>query len=177
VAPPRPAIPEFESVYRAEFSYVYRVLRYLGAPPADVEDLAHDVFVVVHRRLAEFDTNRPMRPWLSGIAYHLVTRHRQRFSHRNEVATGDPLDPPSDAPGAEARVAAAEAWTIVCAAIAELPLEQRAVFVMHDLEELSAPDIAEALGAPLNTIYSRLRLGRAKFATAMRLRGVTGEEP
>lgn len=174
VASPLPVVLDFEAVYRAEFPYVHRVLRYLGVRDADLEDLAHDVFLVVHRRLVEFDMERPIRPWLFGISYHLVVRHRQRFSHRYEIATGEVPEQATPRAGVEDRVAAAQAWAVVCAAVQELPMDQRAVFVMHDIEGHSAPEIAAAVEAPLNTIYSRLRLARARFAGALDRRGMKG---
>lgn len=171
VAPARPERPAFESVYRAEFSYVYRALRHLGAREAEVEDLAHDVFVVVHRKLAEYDPERPIRPWLFGIAYHVAARHRERAAVRAEIATGDPPERAAPEPRADERVAAREAWAAVQRALGELDLDQRGVLVMHDLEGHAAPEIAAALGVPLNTVYSRLRLARAKLVAAVRGRG------
>jgi RNA polymerase sigma-70 factor (ECF subfamily) len=150
-------------------------LRYLGASDSDVEDLAHDVFVVVHRRLEEFDPARRLRPWLFGIAFHIAARHRDRFSTRVEVPTADPPDIPSSAPPADEQIAAAEAWTIVAGALRQIELDQRAVLIMHDLEGHSAPEIAEALGLPLNTTYSRLRLARAKFSSAVRREAHRGQ--
>lgn len=176
MAPPVLDVPDFESVYRAEFAYVYRALRYLGARDADIEDLAHDVFIVVHRRLGTFDPSRPIRPWLFGIAYHVLVRHRQRSSNRNEIATGDVLEAPCVGSLTEERVAAAQAWALVCAVVQELPLEQRAVLVMHDVEGYAAPEISAAVDAPLNTVYSRLRLARARFAVGLRQRGIEGGE-
>jgi len=177
VEPSSPAVPDFEDVYRDEFTYVYRVLRYLGVRHPDIEDLAHDVFVVVHRRLPDFDPARPIRPWLSGITYHVVVRHRQRFSNRNEVPTAELPEPPSLQLDAAEQVAAAQAWAIVCEAAQVLPLEQRVVLVMHDIEGHAAPEIAAAVDAPLNTVYSRLRLARARFAQELRRRGLPGGDP
>jgi RNA polymerase sigma-70 factor (ECF subfamily) len=164
-------------VYREEFSYVYRTLRHLGARPSDVEDLAHDVFVVVHQRLADYDPARPIRPWLFGIAFRVAMRHRGRLSTRSEVPTAEPPEEEQGARRAEERVAAREAWRLVLCALDEIELDQRGVLVMHDLEGHPAPDIAEAFGVPLNTVYSRLRLARGKFAAAVKRLKLDGGRP
>ena len=65
---------------------------------------------------------------------------------------------------------------MVQAALDQLPMEQRAVFVLHELDEQSAPEVAEALGTPLNTVYSRLRLARERFRAAVEALQ-KGEEP
>jgi len=166
VAPPSPDRPEFERVYREQFSFVYRVLRYLGARDPDAEDLAHDVFVVVHRRLADYDPARPIRPWLFGIAYRVVRRHREHLGSRG-VVVDEPREVPAEQRGADDQLVAAEAWARVERALQTLPLEQRAVLILHDIEEYTAPEIAADLDVPLNTIYSRLRLARDRFAAAL----------
>ena len=132
----------------------------MGAPPADLEDLAHDVFVVVHRHLGDYDPTRPLRPWLFGIAVRVVSDHRRLGRNSREVPglTAESVD---TAPSAEDQLETQEARGLLMRALSELDLEQRAVLVMHDLDELPVPEIATALSIPLNTAYSRLRLARA----------------
>jgi len=173
VAPANPEGPDFEKVYRDEFAFVFRVLRYLGASGADAEDLAHDVFVVVYRRLASYDPSRPIRPWLFGITYRVVLRHRERLAVRGAPA-GDTPDLPAREPPVDRQLEVAEAWAMVAAALGQLPLDQRAVLILHDIEEQTAPEIAAELGVPLNTVYSRLRLARERFAAVLR-RSAGGE--
>ena len=86
-------------------------------------------------------------------------------------------DWPDAAPGPEEEAAARESRSLVANALDRLPDEQRVVFVMHDIDGFSMPEIAEALESPLNTCYSRLRLARRKFAAIVRrerLRGGVG---
>lgn len=157
------ARPDFDALYRDEFSFVYRVLRYLGVRDADIEDLAHDVFVVLHRRFDDYDATRPIRPWLFGIAYRTARRHGERLARSPEVDAGESVVA-SSGPGADEQLAAARAWRKLQRALQQLPWEQRAAVIMHDIEEHTAPEIAAALDQPLNTVYSRLRLGRKKLA-------------
>jgi RNA polymerase sigma-70 factor (ECF subfamily) len=162
-------------VYEQQFDYLWQSLRRLGVSAGDVEDAVHDVFLVVQRRLGDYDPARPMRPWLFGIAYRIVSERRRRGS-AVEVAADDHevLAVADGQPSPEAQFAAEQARRRVHRALGELPIEQRAVLVMHDLERHSASEVAEAIGVPLNTVYSRLRLARAKFVAAVR---ASGEAP
>jgi RNA polymerase sigma-70 factor (ECF subfamily) len=164
---PGPAQPSFRDIYEQEFDYVYRSVRRLGVPGCDLEDAVHDVFVVVHRRLEDYDRSRPLRPWLFGIAFRVASDRRRRAV---EIAGRDQemLAVADRRPSPEARLAAEEARRRVRAALEGLPFDQRAVLVMHDLEGHSAPEVAEALAVGLNTVYSRLRLAREKFVIALR---------
>jgi RNA polymerase sigma-70 factor (ECF subfamily) len=156
----------FESMYRAELPYVLRTLRRLGLNEADAADLAHDVFVVVHRRQGEYDRNRPLRAWLFGIAYRLVANHLGRAYRRVEIPT-DPIGLSAVDPRA-ASLDEGAARDLLLRALAAVDIEHRAVLVLHDLEERAAPEVATILGIPLNTVYSRLRNGRQKVAAAAR---------
>jgi len=171
-APPRPAGgTDLPSIYRSELAYVWKTLRRLGAPPADLEDLAHDVFVVVHRHLADYDPTRPLRPWLFGIAVRVFSDHR-RVGRNARESPGHSLEAIDAGPSVEERLEGQEARALLMTALDALELEQRVVLVMHDLDEQSIPEIAAALAIPLNTAYSRLRLARAAVvARIARLRG------
>jgi RNA polymerase sigma-70 factor (ECF subfamily) len=165
--PPTVERPAFANVFAAELPYVLRSLRRLGALPADVEDLGHDVFMVVHRELARFDPARPIRPWLFGIAFRVASDHRRLARVRLEVPTAQVPDAAALAESAEAHLERADDRALVLAALAALDLERRAVIVMHDLDGFSAPQVAAELGIPLNTAYSRLRLAREDLRRAV----------
>jgi RNA polymerase sigma-70 factor (ECF subfamily) len=168
-AAPAPTVtpPDFRAAYQANFSYVYNSLRRLGVRDADLEDLAHDVFVAFYRGLSAYDPARPLRPWLFGIAFRIASDYRRRAAHRLEISK-ETHDLPDSTPSADAHVAASEARRAVLAALSTLDLDRRAVFVLHDLDGQPMPEIARALAVPLNTAYSRLRLAREQFAAAVR---------
>ena len=161
------ARPDFPAIYRTEFSYVWNTLRRLGVPARDLEDLAHDLFLVVHRQIADYDPQRPLRPWLFGIAFRLVADFRRSSRQQREVL-GNPIEPTDGAPAADESMVAAQARALLMKALDALDLARRAVFVMHELDEIAIPEIAAVLGIPLNTAYSRLRLARAEVAAAAR---------
>jgi len=157
----------FAAAYDTEFEAVWLYLRRLGVPEADVEDAVHDVFVVAHRRYGTYDRARPLRPWLLGIAFRIAAQWRRR--HRLEVPVAEPeREFPDDARAPDEVVASRQASRRLHAALARLDIDQRAVVVMHDLNGIPVPEIASALDVPLNTVYSRLRLGRAKITAALR---------
>jgi RNA polymerase sigma-70 factor (ECF subfamily) len=160
-------VPSFDDLYRAQFAYVWRTLRRLGVPERDVEDVTHDVFVVVNRRLPDYDATRPIKPWLFGIAFRLASEDKRRVRNRVEISA-DVADAPDGAPTAVELLEADEQRQLVLDCLAKLELGQRAALILVDIDGESPTEVAVALGVPLPTIYSRLRLGRAKFADAVR---------
>jgi RNA polymerase sigma-70 factor (ECF subfamily) len=163
-----PAAPAFRAVFEAEFDYVFHTLYRLGVRRADLEDLTHEVFVAVHRALADYDPARPLRPWLFGIAFRIASTHRRRAHHRREQPDERAGEAPDATPLADEQLAGEESRRLLLAALDALPIERRAVVVMHDLDGCSAPEIAGAIGVPLNTVYSRLRLGREQLGAAVK---------
>jgi RNA polymerase sigma-70 factor (ECF subfamily) len=158
---------EFDDLYRAEFPYVWRTLRRLGVAPADIEDLVHDVFVVVHKRLDDYDRCRAVRPWLFGIAFRLASENRRRARKRHEIPTPS-LDPPAKAPAADAMLESDERRRLVLGCLQALSLEQRAVLILVDIDGEAPAEVAVSLKIPTPTVYSRLRHARSKFAAAVR---------
>jgi RNA polymerase sigma-70 factor, ECF subfamily len=163
---PPPSRTDFNRLYEAEFDYVWNTLRRLGVPEAHVEDVAHDVFITAWKKFSDYDPTRPLRPWLFGIAYRLASDFRDKAWQKREVADAEP-DAADEAPTPEAHAQTSQARVLVLKAMESMPLERRAVFVMHELEGQGIPEVAQALAVPLNTAYSRLRLARRDFAEAV----------
>lgn len=159
----------FAGWYKEHFPYVFHTLRRLGVAPSDLEDMTHDVFVVLYRTLDRYDVERPLKPWLFGIAFRLTSDYKQRAFRWREVASEDKKlwqhRDPSEAP--DANLAFADEQKIALDALADLDLDQRAVFILHELDGYTIPEAAEALKIPINTLYSRLRRGRERFAQAV----------
>jgi RNA polymerase sigma-70 factor (ECF subfamily) len=151
--------------FEAEFDYVYRALKRHGVNASDAEDLAQEVFLVMWRRWADYDTERPLRPWLAGIAFKVAHDHRRRSGRE---VPGGLVDAEDQAPGAEEHLASARARSMVLKALASLPEKQRTLIVMHDLDGASMREIADTLAVPLFTAYSRLRSARQAFAKSVR---------
>jgi RNA polymerase sigma factor (sigma-70 family) len=117
------------------------------------------------RRWADYDTERPLRPWLAGIAFKVAHDYRRRSGRE---VPGGLVDAEDQAPGAEEHLASSRARTLVLRALASLPEKQRTIIVMHDLDGASMREIADLLSVPLFTAYSRLRSARQAFAKAVR---------
>lgn len=159
-------------VYQTYFSFVWRSVRRLGIPAGLVDDFTQEVFIVAHKRLADFEGRSSLKTWLFGIVVNIVR------AHRREVGAGGTPPAPEPAEADEAALlletSAApdettlrgEATAIVDGLLEQMSDEKREVFVLSELEQLSVPEIAVALGIPLNTAYSRLRLARKAFADA-----------
>jgi RNA polymerase sigma-70 factor (ECF subfamily) len=158
---------DFRAHYDAEFNHVWHSLRRFGVHERDLEDLCHETFIVFYRTLNEFDARRPVRPWLSGIAFRVASDYRRRAQHRREVPSEQPAVASAEPP-ADERLAERDKQRLVLAALDMLDDARRAVLVMHDFDDQAMPEIAAALKLPLNTAYSRLRLARADFAEAVR---------
>ena len=159
----------FKEVYDEHFRFVWRSLRRLGVAESDVADAAQDVFLVVHRRLSEFEGRSKVTTWLYGISYR-VARDRKRLAHVRRRADGDDgeLDDHADdrvdiAAEAERR----QGLALLEGILDELPIEQRAVFTLFELDGVGGEGIAEMLEIPLGTVYSRLRIAREQFKKAL----------
>ena len=159
---------DFRSVFESEFSYVWSSLRRLGVPEMDLKDQTQEVFLTIHNILGDYDPARPMRPWLFGIAYRIALRYRALARHRRELLTDDVPETKVDDDGADEALVLRERQRLVLTAIDSIDLGKRAVFVMAEIDGHTMPQIAQVLGIPLNTAYSRLRLARDEFAAAVR---------
>jgi RNA polymerase sigma-70 factor (ECF subfamily) len=157
----------FAAVFEADFAYVCTSLHRLGARGQDIEDVAHDVFVVLVEKLATLDRSRSLRPWLFGVAMRLLQTHRRKLRGTTEVPTSSP-DALDSSPSPSDEVLAAEQRRLVDDALGELPPEQRAVLVLHAIDDIAMPRVAEALEIPLNTAYSRYRLAKENFSRSLR---------
>jgi RNA polymerase sigma-70 factor (ECF subfamily) len=155
--------PDFRSNFQAHAPFVYRILRRLGVPRADRDDLLQEVFFIVHRKLHEYDGRASFRAWLYGICVRTVSTYRRsarvrrqesrEYSDVEERESEAALDPELTA---ESRRACAELEAL----LGRLDDEKRTVFVLYELEELPMVEVAQAVGCPLQTAYSRLHAAR-----------------
>lgn len=159
--------PTFAAVYEEHFAFVWRSLRRLGVPDRLLDDAAQDVFIVVHRRLAAFEGRSSLRSWLFGIARRVAHDHRRRIGRkeRTEELPEAVVDPRGATPAGD--VERAEAVRALHEILAAMSDDKREVFVLAELEQMTVPEIADAIGANLNTVYSRLRAARAAFDAAV----------
>ncbi len=156
-------VARFEALFGGNCDYVAGALRRLGVAEKDLEDVAHDVFVAVFKKLDEYDTERPARPWLFGFAFRQASGYRRLARNKNELVGLDG-SPDATTAGDQSRM---EARDLLLLALNEVPMERRAVFVMHEIEGHEMTEVAEILKVPVNTAYSRLRKSRTELKEAV----------
>jgi RNA polymerase sigma-70 factor (ECF subfamily) len=163
---------EFDAVVAEHGPYIWRVLRRLGVRASDIEDVWQETFIVVHRKLGGFEGRSSVRTWLSAIAVRVASDYRNRAHRRREQAT-DEL--PEDASGdvfqrvsQHDELIERERRALLDKLIAELKPEQREVIVLYEFAELPMQEVADALGCPLQTAYSRLHAARRALEQAAR---------
>jgi RNA polymerase sigma-70 factor (ECF subfamily) len=173
----------FEDVYDEHFRFVWRALRRFNVPEADLPDATQEVFVVVHRRLPEFEGRAKITTWLFRICLRVAKDRRRRAHVRHEVAVAEPEEGGTLGADASAALERRDDLALFDAAMGELDLDQAAVFTLFELEAMTGQQIADTLDIPLGTVYSRLRLAREAFKKAVlrlaarRRSGVAGGGP
>jgi RNA polymerase sigma-70 factor, ECF subfamily len=171
-----PAVPTFGEVYEAHVRFVWRTLRRLGVPDDDCDDASQDVFLVVHRKLREFRPEAPLKHWLFRITSRIAHDHWRSGRRKNPTEHG--LIPVSgeeiaglEQQSPEDSAERARAAQLIRDVLLDLDEPQREVFILAELEQMTAPEIAEALEIPINTVYSRLRRARIEFEQVLSHRG------
>jgi len=154
---------DFAAVYDQNAAFVWRCLQLFGVAAASLDDAMQDVFLVVHRRLDEFEGRAAVRTWLYAIARRVAHNHRRGVRRRGQ------LEPISEEMGDRSSlgphdlVERAEAGRLLVDLVGRLDEDKREVFVLVEVEQMSAPEVAELLDLNLNTVYSRLRAARLAF--------------
>jgi RNA polymerase sigma-70 factor, ECF subfamily len=155
-------------VYDTHLDFVWRSLNRLGVPSHDLPDATQDVFLVVHRRLGEFEGRAKMTTWLFRICMRVASDRRRASKTRREVYDSDEVARrPDERADSAAELERKRDLLELEAILAELPDDQRLVFALFELDGLTGEQIAELLEVPLGTVRSRLRLGRQGFDQAL----------
>jgi RNA polymerase sigma-70 factor, ECF subfamily len=164
---------DFDRLYAEQFEFVWRTLRRLGVRPEDLDDAAQDVFIVFLRRRQEFRGHSSQRTWLFGIANNITHEYRRK---QQRAARAAPVtdDQRARCPSPLEQAASCEELRLIDAFLTSLDEDKRHVFILAELEQMSAPEIATTLGTNVNTVYSRLRAARQAFAAVL---GERSESP
>jgi RNA polymerase sigma-70 factor (ECF subfamily) len=155
---------------REHAAFVWRVLARHGVADSQLEDVSQDVFLTLHRSLPRFEGRSSLRTFLYGICRRVASNHRQLAVHRREVITDAPPEPERvpelDGDAFEA-LADKQSLELVHALVARLPDEQREVFMLYEVDELTMREIADALDCSQNTLFSRLYAARKALAAEL----------
>jgi len=169
------AAVNFVELFRDFGAYVPGLLRRLGVAEREVEDVAQDVFTVIHRQLPGFRGDSTLKTWVCGVTLRVARSHLRLARVRKLFLGEPPIEPSQPAPQFESALLA-ERVRMLQRALDELSHEQRRVFVLYELEELSMHEIARVLGCPEKTAYTRLHAARQKVERLLRRRVALGGE-
>ncbi|HEY3236111.1 MAG TPA: sigma-70 family RNA polymerase sigma factor, partial [Polyangiaceae bacterium] len=148
-----------KQVFDDQAPFIWRSLRHLGIRESDLEDIFQEVFVVIHRKLADFEQRSSLRTWIYGICIRVAKDYRRRAYVRRELAVAHP--PVTAEPASQERdYLRTEARRLMNDILNHLDMDKRAVFVLYEIEGLPMKQVAEAVGCPLQTAYSRLHAAR-----------------
>lgn len=156
-------------IYETYFDFVWRNARRLGVPEANADDVAQDVFLIVQRRIADYDGRSSMQAWIFGIMVRVVRDHRRSFRRRG--ARHEPLDLnratcAASEPTPVEQLERGQRVRLVERVLGELDEDKRTLLILSELEEWTLREIAEFYGSNINTIYSRLRAAKRDFERA-----------
>lgn len=154
---------DFAGFYDEWHSFVWRTARRLGARDA-VDDIVQEVFLTIHGQHGSFEGRGTLRAWVAGIVLNTARRHFRTQSRRREESVDAADDILIDTHTPHASAEQREMLALLYALLESMPAERREVFVMSELEKLSAPEIAAATKTNLNTVYARVRAARTDFA-------------
>ena len=168
-------------VYEQHFDFVWRNARRLGVPTAYADDVAQDVFMIVQRRMRDFNGRGSVKAWIFGILVRVVRDHRRSF--RRKGARHVPIEQAAHVtssavePGLTPVEVAerAEHVRLLEQLLAELDEDKRTLLILSELEQWTLREIAELFGSNTNTIHSRLRAARKAFEQAY-ARSQAGQE-
>ena len=157
---------------RDHYDFVWRSLRRLGVPEADAEDVSQEVFITLSRRLGDVEAGRE-RAFLYRTALNHAAHAHRSLARRREIPEPEIDSAPASTRSPEDLLAGARARALCHELLSELSLEQRAVFVLYELEQFTLSEIAETLELPMGTVASRLRRARETFSKRLKRRIAT----
>jgi RNA polymerase sigma-70 factor (ECF subfamily) len=158
----------FTSVYDNWFGKVRQWTRALAADSCDADDLAQNVFLIVHRRLPEFD-GRNLRGWLYTITTNQVRDHRRSAWSRTRADNSEAAlaGMPSVHPTPAAAVEIGEQLEALAEIVARVSAGPRTAYLMFTLDQYTSKEIAAMQGASLNTVHCRIRRTRETVTAQM----------
>jgi RNA polymerase sigma-70 factor (ECF subfamily) len=158
----QPATASFREVYDSHFAFVWRSAANRGVPAAALDDVVQEVFIVIHRKLPEFEGRSSLRTWIAAIVRRVVADYIKKRG--NQPVADEPLvREPSTGVACSEALERKTALELLDALLAKMTREQREVFVLHEIEQMSGAEIAELVSANENTVWTRLRAARRIF--------------
>lgn len=160
--------PRLRTVFEEHGAFVCRSLRLLGVREADLDDVLQEVFLVVYKRLHDYEERGSARAWLYSICTRVARAQRRKLGRRREDIAAEVVESPAAATQLE-HITDNEALALGQELLQRLPQEQRDVFWLYEVEEVPMAEIARSLACPLQTAYSRLRKARQRILAEVQL--------
>jgi RNA polymerase sigma-70 factor (ECF subfamily) len=150
--------PTTRQLFETHAAFVLRLVQRLGVRASDAEDVTQEIFMIVHRRIRDLKGNTAARSWLFGITRRVVANHLRKAKRRSEQLDSSSPAVTLDDPGVHLQIARDRARFE--RALSRLDLDKRTVFVLFELEGLEMREVAQMVGCPVHTAYSRLYAAR-----------------
>lgn len=166
-------LPSFEKIYAEHFDLVFRNIRRLGVPEAQVDDAVQEVFLVVYRKLGQFEGRSSLKTWIFSIVARVASDCRRTVRRKSPHTRGPDRAVDADeiaderVEGPHERLERLEGVRLLHRLLDELEDDKRIVLVLAELESMTVPEIADTLGENVNTMYARLRAARREFEDAV----------
>lgn len=175
---PATEVPSFEAVYHDYFEFVWAGARRLGVSTAALDDVVQEIFMVIHAKLHTVRQPQSLRSWIYGVVRRTVSDHH-RAQRTRDASTGayalvtelQNYAPRTPSDIKERNDQAALLYSV----LDEIDWPKREVFMLVELEQMTVPEVVEALEIPLNTAYSRLRAARIEFEEILARRAARRE--
>jgi RNA polymerase sigma-70 factor, ECF subfamily len=165
--PPVLSAAEFRTLFDEQVDFVWRVLRRYGVPDREIEDTCQEVFLIVHRKLGEFEGRSSLRTWIYSIAARVALVSRRKAHVKRELLEAPPHEPCTEA-NQEELATQSRALTLVDQVLSAMDPEKREAFVLYELEGMSVAEVATAVGVPENTALYRLHRAREELAQRLK---------
>jgi len=178
------ATKSFEQIYDEYSDFVWRNARRLGVPSSGAEDVVQDVFIVVQRRLPDFDGRTAIQSWIFGILVRVVGHYRRSYQRKDSRCVSLEQDARyhntslAGARSPSEQAENAERLRLLETLLGQLDEGKRTLLVLSELEGWTLREIAEYLGSNTNTVHSRLRAAKRAFEDVhRRWRAEKGDAP
>lgn len=179
VTPIPVARPTFREVYDQYFAFVWRSAAHRGVPSSALDDVVQEVFIVVDRKLPEFEGRSTLRFWIAGIVRKVVADFVRKRGNRQVADEPLVYEPASERELPPDELERRHALVLLDSILSQMSGEQREVFVLCEIEGLSGAEAAQLMELNENTLWTRLRAARRIFQEGvMRQRAkLTRQEP
>lgn len=153
----------FSEIYETTIRDVYQTVHFLVRDSSEVDDIVQEIYIQVHRSLEQFDTNRPFKPWLMGVAMRQIHAYRRkRWTHLRILKKAEQVNEVMESDFTSEVVDRLSNRRLL-ASVERLPFKLKQVIILHYLNEYSQEESAAILGIPLGTVKSRIHAALHKL--------------